>query len=86
MPESVCPHCGGSGWKIVEREGVSGAERCDCREETRAGLLEERSGIPPLYRSASLDNFKIPADNPTAERGLKSVVIMVKKFVDEYFR
>src|SRR6266540_4020892 len=36
MPESVCPHCGGSGWKIVERDGVSGAERCNCPEGDRA--------------------------------------------------
>lgn len=26
-----CPHCGGSGWQIVERsDGVSGAKRCIC--------------------------------------------------------
>lgn len=25
-----CPLCGGSGWKIVERDGVSGAARCVC--------------------------------------------------------
>ena len=75
MPESICPHCGGSGWKIVEREGASGAERCNCRDGERAGLLEERAGIPPLYRHASLDNFKLPADNPTANRGLASVLV-----------
>src|ERR1041384_1600253 len=80
MPESICPHCGGSGWKIVDREGGSGAERCDCRDGERAILIEERSGIPPLYRNASLDNFKLPVDNPTANRGLASVLLTVKAF------
>ena len=84
MSESVCPHCGGSGWKIVERDGASGAERCDCRESGRAGALEERAGIPPLYRNASLDNFKLPADNPTANRGLASVLLTVKSFTREF--
>src|SRR5437870_1841158 len=84
MPESVCPECGGSGWKIVEREDSSGAERCHCRDGERASLLEERAGIPPLYRNASLDNFKLPADNPTANRGLATVLLAVKSFTREF--
>ena len=84
MAEAVCPHCGGSGWKILERAGASGAERCSCRETDRAGALEERAGIPPLYRQASLDNFRLPADNPTANRGLAGVLLTVKSFVREY--
>src|SRR5436190_1172460 len=84
MPESVCPHCGGSGWKIVEREGASGAVRCSCRDSERASLIEERAGIPPLYRTASLDNFKLPADNPTANRGLASVLLTVKGFARNF--
>src|SRR5437763_11968562 len=84
MSESVCPQCGGSGWKIVERDGASGSGRCDCRESGRAGALEERAGIPPLYRHASLDNFKLPADNPTAKRALASVLLTVKSFTREF--
>ena len=84
MSETVCPHCGGSGWKIVEREGGSGAERCNCRDIGRAALLEERAGIPPLYSAASFDNFKLPADNPTANRGLAGVLLTVKSFAREY--
>jgi len=84
MPESACPHCGGSGWKIINRDGASGAERCNCRDDQRAALLEERSGIPPLYRQASLDNFKLPVDNPTANRGLASVLLTVKGFARNF--
>jgi DNA replication protein DnaC len=84
MPEPICPHCGGSGWKIVEREGASGAERCGCRDSERSGLVEERAGIPPLYRNASLDNFKLPVDNPMANRGLASVLLMVKSFARDF--
>jgi DNA replication protein DnaC len=84
MSEAACPHCGGSGWKIVEHDGASGAERCDCRQSERAGLVEERAGIPPLYRNASLDNFRLPMDNPTANRGLANVLLTVKSFTREY--
>src|ERR1044071_6265238 len=84
MPESICPQCGGSGWKIVEREGASGAERCACRDQERSSAIEERAGIPPLYRAASLDNFKLPSDNPTANRGLASVLLLVKSFARDF--
>jgi len=41
-------------------------------------------GIPPLYRNASLDNFKLPTDNPTANRGLANVLLGVKSFAREF--
>jgi DNA replication protein DnaC len=84
MSASVCPHCGGSGGKIVERDGSSGAERCVCRDIDRANALVDRAGIPPLYRNASLDNFRLPADNPPANRGLAGVLLTVKTFAREY--
>lgn len=84
MPPTVCPQCGGSGWKIVERDGASGAERCACREADRATMLEDRAGIPPLYRRASLDNFRLPTDNPPANRALAGVLLTIKNFAREF--
>ncbi len=69
MAQEVCPVCGGSGWKIVEREEISGAEHCECARESRAARLEEQAGIPPLYQKASFDNFSItPKDNEMARQ------------------
>jgi DNA replication protein DnaC len=81
MAESVCPKCGGSGWKVLDRDGVSGAERCECMLEERARKLEENSGIPPLYRNASFENFRLPADNPVANKGLAEAMLTVRTFV-----
>ena len=53
----VCPICGGSGWKITEREGISGAEKCECASAGREQRNERRAAIPPIYQQASLDNF-----------------------------
>ena len=52
MSEQVCERCGGGGWIIVERDGISGAERCGCVQEERALRLEEEASIPPLYEKA----------------------------------
>lgn len=29
-PDSQCPRCGGTGFRIIERRGLTGAERCNC--------------------------------------------------------
>lgn len=81
---SDCAKCGGSGWVVVERDGLSGAERCDCLAQSRSRRLEDGAGVPPLYRNASFDNFALPRDNPIAHRELAQVLLTVKTFVREF--
>jgi DNA replication protein DnaC len=84
MAEKVCERCGGTGWKIEEREGLSGAERCECVFVGRTQRIEDASGIPPLYSNASLDNFLLPKDNPTASRGLAQVMTTISSFARNF--
>ncbi len=78
----VCAKCGGSGWKIIEREGISGAERCECAGEGREQRLEERANIPPLYRDASEHVFE--AFGP--RESLRVVLDIVSKYIRSYPR
>jgi DNA replication protein DnaC len=85
MAQEVCPLCGGSGWKIVEREGISGAERCECALESRAARLEEQAGIPLLYQKASFDNFSTTSkDNEMARRELSEIRMMVMTYANKF--
>jgi DNA replication protein DnaC len=70
MADPNCPHCGGTGWKIVERAGMSGAARCECVSAGRSEDLIESARIPRNYERATLDSFILPQDNPTARNGL----------------
>jgi len=54
---NVCIHCGGTGWRIHEKGGLSGAERCDCFKVQRAGRLVESANIPANYSKASFESF-----------------------------
>jgi DNA replication protein DnaC len=82
---AVCPICGGTGCKIIERAGLSGAEPCKCAEAAIAGALQTNSGIPPNYVRASLDNFQLPGqENPIARTGLGTVMMQVRSFVREF--
>jgi len=84
MAEATCALCDGTGWKIVERAGLSGAERCVCHAATRTRDLKESSNIPPNYQEASLDNFQMPADNPVGRQGLGTVLMQVRSFTREF--
>jgi DNA replication protein DnaC len=83
--DSVCPKCGGTGFIIVERANVSGAQPCDCRFQGREERMEARAQIPPLYQNASFDSFSVPGpDNPIARRELTNLLLAVKTFVRDF--
>jgi len=84
MPDANCKICGGTGWKIVERAGLSGADRCACSFVAGNLAMKENSRIPPHFQMASLDNFIVPQDNPIARASLGKVLLDVKGFVREY--
>jgi DNA replication protein DnaC len=84
MGHMECEKCGGSGWRIVERDGISGAERCDCTPAETPRDFESSANIPPLYSSASFDNFVLPNDNPIAYDQLSRVLVKVKSYIREF--
>ena len=80
-----CPKCGGTGWIIVERGSVSGADPCDCRMVGRAERMEERAQIPPLYRKASFENYILPGpENPIERRDITTVLLAAKRFAKDF--
>ena len=84
MPEETCDVCGGSGWKISERDGISSAAKCECAAAGRERRVEERANLPPLYRNASLDSFVLPRDNPVAASHLALAMNDVRMFMREF--
>jgi len=80
----TCPHCGGTGWKRVERSGLSGVIRCECAAVTRTRSIVESSNIPANFANATLENFHIPNDNPVARQGLGTVLMQARAFAREF--
>ncbi len=54
---SQCERCGGSGWIIVEKQGLSAAARCECAARDSVARSLERARIPANYQQDSFDNF-----------------------------
>lgn len=84
MAEAVCRRCGGTGWVILERQGLSAAQPCGCAAPARARAILEGAGIPPLYAQASLDNFLLPPDNPLAYRALSKAMVDVLTHANQF--
>ncbi len=63
MAEQSCERCGGTGWKIVEKEGLSGAQRCECSYAARGEALLNRARIPSNYGGDNFDNFSNRGSN-----------------------
>jgi DNA replication protein DnaC len=84
MAEPVCSICGGTGWRIVERDGVSAADKCECSGATASRRRFDRSGIPPKFGSASFENFSLLQDNPIAHRSIMPVFMAVRKYAREF--
>jgi DNA replication protein DnaC len=58
MAKSNCKLCGGTGWTVAERDGISGAERCTCTKTTPTTEdLADRAQIPKNYRPAFFEMF-----------------------------
>jgi len=84
MPDPNCAICGGTGWKIVERAGLSGASACPCGAANRTILNRAHANIPKIYENATLDSFLVPEDNPVARAGLGKVQLQVKAFARDF--
>jgi DNA replication protein DnaC len=84
MADETCEKCGGTGYVVVEREGLSGAERCSCYEIQRSEQRAGRARIPPNFAQATLENFQLPADNPVSRQALSTVYMEVRRYARDY--
>jgi DNA replication protein DnaC len=77
-----CSLCDGTGWNLVEENGIEMARRCECAEERLRARMVSRAAIPERYRHCTLDNFELwnLEDDPTLGKSLR----VVQEFVDLY--
>jgi len=91
MPTEDCPHCRGTGFKLIARSDGSGnvAVACECGTEERAEKIMERARIPKRYEHCDFESYVTElADGKTytleQAEALKRLKMLVQKFVSEY--
>ena len=78
---TTCPLCDGTGWLLIEEDGVELVRRCECAEGTMRERLLDQAGIPARYRHCTLDSFELwNPEDPTLAKTLRAV----QEFVDLY--
>jgi DNA replication protein DnaC len=80
VPVQTCPICHGVGWRIVENDGISGAEKCDCRGEELSLNRLDNARIPPNFQNKSLENFLCESRRPELDSQLRDVWLTVNEF------
>jgi DNA replication protein DnaC len=79
----VCPLCGGSGLRVVQRpDGTQFAQDCSCRIERRAARMLSRAHIPRRYEHCTLESYE--TDFPSSHRTLAAAHLRARKFVESY--
>ena len=78
---TTCPLCEGTGWTLIEENGVELVRRCECAEGTVRERLLKQAGIPARYRHCTLESFELwNPEDPTLAKTLRAV----QEFVDLY--
>jgi DNA replication protein DnaC len=70
-----CPHCGGTGWELVQGKGV---RPCPCKDASRIQQLFSQARIPKFFANKTLHNFE------TYNNSLTLALIQSKRFVEEF--
>jgi DNA replication protein DnaC len=79
QPGTVCPECGGAGWKSIVVPGKANrAVRCQCHITARIERLAKTSQIPARYQHCTLDNVEI------VNQSIATAVSDIKHFVEHY--
>jgi len=81
-----CPACEGTGWKLVDVQGVMRAARCACSLERRPNDLLRRAGIPRRYEHCTIESFNVVKELSTGQPNfyLDQAKRWAQQFVDEY--
>jgi len=79
----ICPICGGTGWKTIERGKEREAVRCDCRVKDRSSRLLAAAHIPARYEHCDLGNFQYDPDDK-GQKSIRDARFLAGRFVEEY--
>ena len=84
---TLCPLCGGTGWKTISIVGGAGKSdrrvtRCDCQIRTRNESMLAAARIPRRYEHCELSSYE--SDFPGAHPSLALAHIAASRFAQEY--
>jgi DNA replication protein DnaC len=84
MTKANCAVCGGTGWVVTLRDGISGADRCECTvSKPSVEELAEQARIPKNFRPAFFETFS-PTENPTSSEQLDRALLTAQTYARDF--
>ena len=83
-PAATCSLCSGTGFQILEREGLRYARDCQCRREQKAQQRLKAAKIPQRYEHCSFESFEFGLRAGGEDEVLLNAQYMATKFVENY--
>jgi len=80
--ETLCPICGGTGWKEVGDASLRQVARCGCALSGRVERITAQARIPARYEHCEFSEFS--TDFPGADGSLERAKLMAERFVAGY--
>lgn len=84
VADPECPHCQGNGWVKVADGGAGAATPCECRKNLRIPALLAAAGIPPRYRSCTIQGFNTASTTERVHPSLLAAKQACQSYVDEF--
>jgi DNA replication protein DnaC len=86
MARKDCLACQGTGWKLVDVQGVKRAARCECSLEGRPNDLLRRADIPRRYEHCTIESFSVVKEHSTGQPNvsLDMAKRWAQQFVEDY--
>lgn len=76
-----CPHCGGTGWELVDGTAV---KPCRCKTDARTEVLLAQARIPKRFQHCGLNNFEPVSAGGSINISVSRALNHTKRFVEEY--
>lgn len=77
---SLCPHCNGTEYRIVTKDGRQQAVECECRAVVKLERMLQRAGLPTRYQQASFESFTAKGVSAQVRAGL----LLARRYVEEF--
>ena len=78
--KNTCKDCGGTGWRLEQKEGIAYASRCECHAGNRREKFLAEANIPSRYSHCTFDNFYTIKKKPS----LQKAKLVSRKYVEDY--
>ena len=81
----MCPLCNGTEWILTEKDGITTAVECKCRERAAMSRRLRFADIPEAFRGMDLKTFRTDVyRQPDSKKTVADACRIIKVYLDDF--